>query len=482
MNRQGPIWRGKGEGLGGLARVMCAVFERRFLRRGVLQLGFKRCITMKRIPYSQTILVVLLSVGVGPTLTAADYVRLERVGTLTALSNEEMATDLEVSGDYAYLTWRGNGNPNGGIVVLDISDPNAPRMIASVPLGVFVTDTSLYSDRLYASWIHWTNFPDGSYLRRSGIDVIDIGNPSQPKTLGRFEDSTVLLEEMAKIYVLGQHALVLPATTNMWVLDISDPTNIHKVVSLPEELQVLALNGRYAYGCWQVTPYKGDGSTVGQVVVIDVADPTAPTVISRTSLPFAAPVGWANLRTTCACVSNGVAYFGWQTEYEGGFLAVDVFDPFKPIILHEYVTLHGWARNINIAGRFAYVRAGPFIEVYDVSNPRSVTLVGGCNLDVFTTSWSARGADVRGDYLFAADEGPLRLSVYTITELPAITRQTITGNMLNLQWNDPAKGMTLQRATSLPNPDWQDLLGSETTNAVSLPIWGGPEFFRLMKR
>jgi hypothetical protein len=73
------------------------------------------------------------------------------------------------------------------------------------------------------------------------------------------------------------------------------------------------------------------------------------------------------------------------------------------------------------------------------------------------------------------------LEVFTITELPAFTPQSITGNMLNLQGNDPAKEMRLQRATSLTNPDWQDLLGSENTHAVSLPMWDGPEFFRLMK-
>ena len=73
------------------------------------------------------------------------------------------------------------------------------------------------------------------------------------------------------------------------------------------------------------------------------------------------------------------------------------------------------------------------------------------------------------------------LSFFTLTELPAITRQSIENGRLNLRWNDPAKGMKLQRATSLTNPNWQDLLGSETTNAVSLPIWGGTEFFRLME-
>jgi hypothetical protein len=64
---------------------------------------------------------------------------------------------------------------------------------------------------------------------------------------------------------------------------------------------------------------------------------------------------------------------------------------------------------------------------------------------------------------------------------PAITRAERTANNLTIEWNDWTKGMTLQRATDLTNPDWVGLLGSETTNRVALPLWSGNEFFRLMK-
>ena len=39
----------------------------------------------------------------------------------------------------------------------------------------------------------------------------------------------------------------------------------------------------------------------------------------------------------------------------------------------------------------------------------------------------------------------------------------------------------LQRATRLANPDWQEVLGLENTNRVTLPIGSGSEFFRLEK-
>jgi Fe-S cluster assembly ATPase SufC len=87
---------------------------------------------------------------------------------------------------------------------------------------------------------------------------------------------------------------------------------------------------------------------------------------------------------------------------------------------------------------------------------------------------------VSGNYAYVADY-EAGLLIFEITELPAITHAERTGNGLTVEWNDPAKGMTLQRTTSLTNPDWADLLGSEATNRVTLPIWSGNEFFRLRK-
>ena len=64
---------------------------------------------------------------------------------------------------------------------------------------------------------------------------------------------------------------------------------------------------------------------------------------------------------------------------------------------------------------------------------------------------------------------------------PFITRAEATTEGLVLEWNEAGKGMKLQRATDLTQPDWQDLLGSEKTNRVTLPVWEGHEFFRLVR-
>jgi len=115
--------------------------------------------------------------------------------------------------------------------------------------------------------------------------------------------------------------------------------------------------------------------------------------------------------------------------------------------------------------------------ILDVSNPDQPQRVGG-----YDTSGDAFGVAVLGNYAYMADhDAGLLVFEIEITELPAITRAERSGNALVLEWNEPGKGMRLQRATRLTNPDWVEMLGSENTNRVTLPLWSGNEFFRLMK-
>ncbi|MCL4789047.1 MAG: hypothetical protein KJ070_20010 [Verrucomicrobia bacterium] len=48
-----------------------------------------------------------------------------------------------------------------------------------------------------------------------------------------------------------------------------------------------------------------------------------------------------------------------------------------------------------------------------------------------------------------------------------------------LSWAGGAEGMVLKQSSSLTNPNWQPVSGSDTTNRVFLPIGSGNAFFRL---
>ncbi len=88
-----------------------------------------------------------------------------------------------------------------------------------------------------------------------------------------------------------------------------------------------------------------------------------------------------------------------------------------------------------------------------------------------------RGGDGNGDGESGWDMGAYE---YDPT-VPIVTSVSITAAGLTIQWNVSAIGAKLQRATSLTQPDWEEMFRSEKTNFVVLPIWDGNEFFRLVK-
>jgi hypothetical protein len=71
------------------------------------------------------------------------------------------------------------------------------------------------------------------------------------------------------------------------------------------------------------------------------------------------------------------------------------------------------------------------------------------------------------------------LSPFTGPELQ-IAPSIQNGNVL-VTWANGARGMKLERTTSLTNPDWQFIAGSETTNQAMLPIGNDNGFFRLVE-
>lgn len=65
--------------------------------------------------------------------------------------------------------------------------------------------------------------------------------------------------------------------------------------------------------------------------------------------------------------------------------------------------------------------------------------------------------------------------------VPFISRSAVTSDGLRLEWLRSARGAQLQRSRGLSTPDWQDVPGSVGTNAMTLPIGGATEFFRLVR-
>lgn len=57
----------------------------------------------------------------------------------------------------------------------------------------------------------------------------------------------------------------------------------------------------------------------------------------------------------------------------------------------------------------------------------------------------------------------------------------LSSGRVEVAWANGAKGMRLQQTSSLTNPDWQPVTGSEATNRITFPVTGNSAFFRMVE-
>jgi hypothetical protein len=170
-------------------------------------------------------------------------------------------------------------------------------------------------------------------------------------------------------------------------------------------------------------------------------------------------------------VTNGYAYLA---AFDAGLEVLDLGNPTQPVRLATYHP-GGLVMGIALAGKRAYLAndwAG--VQVLDLSDP-----LRPVKLRCFDTGSRAYSVAASSEHVFVAN-GESGLLVVQFIDLPHFTSRFFLNGRLNLSWS-PENGVLLQRATSLTNPDWQQLLGSDQTNNATLPVWSGNEFFRLVE-
>jgi hypothetical protein len=186
--------------------------------------------------------------------------------------------NLDFDGLYGY---------NGGLSVVDISNPVSPKEV-----GGLYNSSAIFEDELvkkstdavlsqpwsvYVSgnyaYVVASGLSSGTFAGGNALTIIDISNPALPSYRGKllFNNSS-----RKSVFVSGRYAYVTMAESNMLeIIDISNPANPVRVggisVSSPYGVSV---SGNYAY----VTA-SGNQS----LEVIDISSPTSPVSRGRIS-------------------------------------------------------------------------------------------------------------------------------------------------------------------------------------------------------
>lgn len=134
-------------------------------------------------------------------------------------------------------------------------------------------------------------------------------------------------------------------------------------------------------------------------------------------------------------------------------------------------------RAVAVADRCAYLaRAARGVEAVDVSDATNSVWMSD---DL--TAGPAEDVALVGDCVVVA-AGDAGLQVFQVRPrlYPPLGAPILLGGMMTL--SGPAMdGVRLQKATNLVSATWEDVVGSEGTNTVSLPMTMAAAFFRLVK-
>jgi hypothetical protein len=121
------------------------------------------------------------------------------------------ASDVEVVGDIAYVTYSGIPTQDSGVEILDVSDPTSPIFLGSFITDGFAREVTVEGTTVYVS--------DSD----NGLVILDASDPSLPQLLGTFPTSGSLRTDAV---IVGNTAFVVSFFSESFqIIDVSDPTS-----------------------------------------------------------------------------------------------------------------------------------------------------------------------------------------------------------------------------------------------------------------
>lgn len=263
------------------------------------------------------------------------------VGTFDRLSLN-VAHSVQI--DYPVL-FAGDGNR--GITAFNVSNAAYPVEIWNATLSYFGVDLDFKPPYLFAA------MRDAS-LDAGGLQIFDLSNVQSPVRLG----SVSFTQYANKVAVSGTVALCAVYSQGIKIVDVSDPHNptiIHSLdtfpldspfpIDVPFEARDIRINGSLAY----IT-------TGTSLKIVDISDPTLPSVIGSLSLDGAYGL---DIGGGCAVIAGGD---------KRKLHVIDVSDPTMPTLVQSIQTLISRPYNVFVKKNLVYVGGQYGLEVYSWVN------------------------------------------------------------------------------------------------------------------
>lgn len=340
--------------------------------------------------------------------------------------------DVAVSGSHAYVTGFGFG-------VVDVSDPAAPRLVASSPTFAFRLDVA------------------GGFAYLAALDtfrVVDISDPGAP-----VEVASLPMGNALDVVVSGGLAYVADASASLIgvrVVDVSDPT-------APVEVGSGSIAGGQPTGVTLVDGYlyATSGGLAESLRVLSLASPTTPVELGTVVLEsIAEPYSFS--------AGGGLGGLADATRLR----LVDVSQPTPPFQAGLLDTGEP-ANDVAVVGERAFVADCSGVRVVDVSDLSAPTQLGAVEVPPCAVAIAAAG-----DLVFTlGTDGYLSVVDVSVPSLPVVMARLGIGGAGDLavegthlfvaagygglrvvDVSDPASPVEV---ASLPISDYPDLVAVE---------------------
>jgi len=289
---------------------------------------------------------------------------------LTKVRALTMPTDIDISGDFAYLamgdraalrTFDITALPPVEVGMLDGSGANVVKVVGNI---AYLGSGNLgFAKRLYAVDVSNSALP------------VEIGNIELPGIVGDVEISDGL-------------AYVAARPAGLIIVDVSNPAQMEIIGHLDTNYSTTSveIQGQIAYlGTYQM------------VLIIDVSDPTQPVTIGSQFMRSATVLDLD--------VSGNLLY-----AIQRGLRIIDVSNPAATKVLSDTLVADD-PQKVTVRGNRAYISAkSDGVRVIDVSNPSAPFELGGIDPDQDFTQ--IVDAEVNAGYVYAVDHSLYYLHVF----------------------------------------------------------------------
>jgi len=263
---------------------------------------------------------------------------------------------LFAKGDQVYIS------TTGGLLVFDVSTPSSPRL-----------------DGLYQTLNGKDIEVAGNYAYvagdAGGITIFDVSSPTSPVRIAGFNPGGYV----KNLYLNGKYLFAADETKGLVILDVSDPRtpSLVTVYDTFNGISDVFVRGGYAF---LATITKGFS-------ILDISDPSTPQAVGSLSA----------VSTREVFVQGNYAYLVYSDYDDFGWMTIlNISDLGNPVTTSTFYISPPY--DIYVSGNYAYVSNSGGLQILDVSNPASPSLVGSCN-----TPGSAGDIHLNGNTIYIAN-------------------------------------------------------------------------------